>query len=269
MLSPEMGAYYSLWQEASRLSEHEGELERVRTQEMLARCLPAAPTEVYDIGGAAGVHAFWLAERGYRVHLVDPMERHVAQAREADSGSRLASISVGDARDLRFPDASADAVLLLGPLYHLQEPADRVCALGEARRVLKPRGVLVAAAISRFASLMDGFASGAFADPQFREIVAQDLASGEHRNPSGQLAYFTTAYFHRPEELAEEVCACGFGEVRLCAVEGPVWTAAGFRKAWADEEQRAKLLEFLREIEGEPSIIGASAHFLAIGRVMD
>ena len=269
MLAPEIEAYYSRWQESSRLSEQEGELERVRTQEILARSLPAAPAEVYDIGGAAGVHAFWLAERGYRVHLIDPVERHIAQAREADSGSRLASISIGDARELRFADRSADAVLLLGPLYHLQDRAERLQALGEARRALKPGGVIVAAAISRFTSLMDGFATGAFADPQFRGIVAADLASGEHRNPSSHLPYFTTAYFHRPEELAEEVRASGFGETRLCAIEGPVWTAPGFRKAWADEEQRARLVEFLRQIESEPSIVGASAHFLAIGRVID
>ena len=269
MLAPEIEAYYSRWQESSRLSEQEGELERVRTQEILARSLPAAPAEVYDIGGAAGVHAFWLAERGYRVHLIDPVERHIAQAREADSRSRLASISVGDARELRFPDRSADAVLLLGPLYHLQDRAERLQALGEARRALKPGGVIVAAAISRFASPMDGFATGAFSDPQFRGMVAADLASGEHRNPSSHLPYFTTAYFHRPEELAEEVRASGFGETRLCAIEGPVWTAPGFRKAWADEEQRARLVEFLRQIESEPSIVGASAHFLAIGRVID
>lgn len=187
MLLPEIEAYYSRWQEASRLSEHQGELERVRTQEILARYLPAAPAEIYDIGGGAGVHAFWLAERGYRVHLVDPVERHIAQARDADAGSRLASVSIGDARELRFADTSADAVLLLGPLYHLQDCGERLQALGEARRVLQPGGVLVAAAISRFASLMDGFASGFFADPAFREMVSRDLSSGEHTNPSGHL----------------------------------------------------------------------------------
>jgi ubiquinone/menaquinone biosynthesis C-methylase UbiE len=269
MLSPEIEAYYSRWEESSRLAEHEGALERVRTQEILARTLPPAPAEVYDVGGAAGVHAFWLAERGYRVHLIDPIAWHVEQARAADSSSGLASVEIGDARELRVADRSADAVLLLGPLYHLQDRGDRLTALGEARRVLKTGGVVIAAAISRFASLMDGFAIGAFADPQFREIVARDLASGEHRNPANVPQYFTTAYFHRPEELAGELGKAGFGEVRLCAVEGPVWTGSGFRKAWADAAQRERLLEFLRSVESEPSILGASAHFLGIGRVVD
>src|SRR5437899_872411 len=82
---------------------------------------------------------------------------------------------------------------------------------GEARRILKRGGVFFAAAISRFASLLDGLSTGNFRDAQFREIVAADLASGQHRNPTSHPAYFTTAYFHRPEDLAAEVREAGFG----------------------------------------------------------
>jgi SAM-dependent methyltransferase len=121
--------------------------------------------------------------------------------------------SKGDARCLSAQSNSADAVLLLGPLYHLVERSDRLMALREARRILKPKGVLIAAAISRFASLIDGLARGFFRDSDFRKIVASDLATGQHRNPTNQTAYFTTAYFHHPEELAAEVREASFADI--------------------------------------------------------
>ena len=118
------------------------------------------------------------------MHLIDPVELHLEQARSyvARSGVALRSITRGDARCLDVPSGSADAVLLLGPLYHLVEYSDRQSALREAHRVLKPHGVLFAAAISHFASLIDGLSSGFFGDEEFRKIVAGDLASGQHRN---------------------------------------------------------------------------------------
>src|SRR5205807_6327050 len=168
----------------------------------------------------------------------------------------LGSIVRGDARHLDVPSRSADVVLLLGPLYHLVEHSDRLAVLREVHRILTPRGVLFAAAISRFASLIDGLASGFFRDAEFRKIVVADLASGQHRNPMNHPAYFTTAYFHRPEELAAELRDAGFSDVQILAVEGPAWSAALFGEAWDNPAQRQSLMEFLSLIEREPSLHG-------------
>jgi ubiquinone/menaquinone biosynthesis C-methylase UbiE len=262
----EIEEHYLLGQEERRLSAGQGELEWSRTRSILARLLPPPPAVVLDVGGAAGAYAFPLAEHGYTVHLIDPVELHLEQARACSAQSKvaLASISAGDARKLDLPSEIADALLLFGPLYHLIEPADRLIALREAHRVLKPQGMLFAAAISRFASLIDGLTLGYFQDPAFREIVSADLTSGQHRNPINHPGYFTTAYFHRPEELAREVDLAGFRAKRILAVEGPVWAATRLRESWADPVQRSRLLEFLADIESEPSIVGASAHFLAV-----
>ena len=78
---------------------------------------------------------------------------------------------VGDARDLPLADASFDAALVLGPLYHLTDRADRLRALAEVRRVVRPGGLIFVAAISRFASLFDGLARGFLFEPGFRDIV--------------------------------------------------------------------------------------------------
>ena len=144
------------------------------------------------------------------------------------------------------------------------EYSDRLTALREAYRVIKPGGMLFAAAVSRFASLIDGVSRGFFGDVGFRDIIAADLAAGHHRNPTNNPAYFTTAYFHRPEELADELREAGFKAARLLAIEGPVWSAAHFRDAWAEPGERERLMQFLSIIEAEPSITGSSAHFVAV-----
>lgn len=266
LIPKEIETHYLQSRESQRLSGDRGELERLRTQAILAGSLPPAPAVVFDVGGAAGVYAFPLAKQGYVVHLIDPVELHLEQARAyaASSGVALGSIMQGDARHLDVPSGTADVVLLLGPLYHLVEHSDRLTVLREAHRILKRQGVLFAAAISRFASLIDGLASGYFRDAEFRKIVAEDIASGQHCNPTNHPAYFTTAYFHRPEDLAAEVHAGGFGDVQIVAIEGPVWSAALFHEAWDDPIQRRSLMEFLSLIEREPSVQAASAHFIAV-----
>jgi ubiquinone/menaquinone biosynthesis C-methylase UbiE len=266
LIPKEIEGHYLHTREWERLSAGLGELERLRTQAILARYPPPAPATIYDVGGAAGVYAFPLAQQGYQVHLIDPVELHLEQTRSyaAASGIALASITMGDAHQMDIPSGSSDALFLLGPLYHLVERSDRLQALREARRVLKRRGVLFAAAISRFASLLDGLARGFFQDAEFRKIVAADLASGQHRNPTDDPRYFTTAYFHRPEELAAEVRDSGFDDVGVLAVEGPAWTAGRFGEAWDDPVQRQGLMEFLSLVEREPSTLGASAHLIAV-----
>jgi ubiquinone/menaquinone biosynthesis C-methylase UbiE len=266
MIPKEIEKHYTAVQESERLSSGVGELERVRTEAILAAHLPPPPAVIYDVGGAAGVYAFPLAEKGYTVHLIDPVDLHLeqARARAASSGVELASINPGNALLLSAPSLTADAVLLFGPLYHLVDESERLEAIRESFRILKPGGIMFAAAISRFASLMDGAAEGFFNDPDFRQIVSADLASGQHRNPTSNLAYFTTSYFHRPEELEKEIAAAGYQNVRVLAVEGPVWSAARFTRVWQDQNQRKTLMEFLATVEQEPSIRGASAHLLAV-----
>jgi ubiquinone/menaquinone biosynthesis C-methylase UbiE len=265
----EIAAYYDRGEEQGRLADW-GRLEALRTRELLSRLMPAAPAVVLDVGGGAGAYALPLAAEGYEVHLVDPIALHVEQARAASAAqpdAPLASARQGDARELPFADASADIVLMLGPLYHLTEAADRARALGEARRVLRPGGLLAGAAITRFASTLDGVAQGFLLEPGFEAIVERDLADGQHRNPDGHPAWFTTAYFHRPDELAREVAAAGFDVTAVLAIEGAVGAAAETHAldAWLEDPSRREvLLRAIRRVEAEPSLLGASPHILAV-----
>lgn len=255
-------SYYALGLESERLTEGADSLELVRTLELLEEVLPLPPAVVLDVGGGPGVYASRLARNGHRVHLVDVVPLHVEQALAVAAARPDASFTaeVGDARDLHgLEDESADVVLLLGPLYHLTEREDRVRALAEARRLVRPKGVVVAAVISRFASLLDGTAYGFLDDPQFVAIVECDLRDGQHRNPEPltRPEWFTTAFFHRPEDISEEVEAAGLRLERLVGVEGPGrWLAR-----WPEQAQLIRRAAGLAE-----PIPALSAHMLAIAR---
>lgn len=267
---PEMLGHYQAGVENGRLAVGSGNLEMERTREIIRRFLPPPPAVIADIGGGPGIYSGWLARLGYEVHLIDPVPLHVEQAQErsrAQPEAPIASAQVGDARQVERDDTSVAAVLLLGPLYHLTEQADRIAALREAGRITQPGGHIFAAAISRFASLLDGLDRGFIADPAFRDIMAEDLRNGQHRNPEYTPHYFTTAYFHRPEELRAEFEAAGLRHLQTLAVEGPAAYIQRVVDQWDDPDWRQQVLAVLRRIEDEPELIGASPHLLAIGQV--
>jgi SAM-dependent methyltransferase len=258
----EVIAHYGLGAEGERLASGPGRVERARTEEVLTRWLPPPPARILDVGGGPGTHVPWLTARGYEVHLVDPVPLHVEKAGEAGA----ASARLGDARSLDEPDRGFDVVLLLGPLYHITERAGRVAALAEAGRVVREGGVVAAAAISRFASLLDGLFRGALGDPAFAAIVERDLVDGQHRNPTPRPEWFTTAFFHHPEELKGEVAAAGLGLEELVGLEGPAWLLPDLEGRWAEAGRRERILGAARAVEREPSLLGLSAHLLAVAR---
>ena len=131
--------HYERGLEEPRLSEPLGSVEFARTLEVAARVVPPPPAVVGDIGGGPGRYALEFAARGYTVVHRDLVPLHVEQLEAASGGlAERIDTGVGDARHLDLDDGSVDAVLLLGPLYHLVDRDQRVLALREALRVARP-----------------------------------------------------------------------------------------------------------------------------------
>ena len=261
----EMLSYYERFDEANRLGRGGGLLEFARMQELIGRFIPSPPAVVLDVGGGPGRYSCWLAREGYEVHLIDPSERHLRQAQDAIESQPdhpVGSINLGDARSLDHGDGCADAVLLMGPLYHLTARDQRLRALREAHRVLRPGGLLVATAINRFASLLDGLTLGLIDDPDFVSILSRDLEDGQHRGDGHD--YFTTAFFHRPEELEEEVSETGFEQRGLYSVKGPGELARDLEGRMSSPIRREQLLDLVRLVEREKTLLGVSSHFAVV-----
>ena len=256
--------YYETTDEASRLQRLESELELLRTRDILVRNLPSAPADVIDVGGGPAVHSYWLSSLGYRTHLVDLVPKHIEQAKQAAlhyPDVSLSSMTVGDARQLKFVDNSVDAVLMLGPLYHLVQSADRLAALREAYRVLRPGGVLIVEAISRYVPLIKVLTRDMLEDARMAPIVTRTLQTGQHR-PDPDLDFFTTAFFHHPSGLKREVAKAGFMPGVIFAVEGPVRLLKEFGQHWQQRERREWLLGVARQLEKEKVLLGVSGHML-------
>jgi ubiquinone/menaquinone biosynthesis C-methylase UbiE len=265
-ISPEIMDYYNQRGESIRLGRHS--LEKIRTQEIISRYLPSNRGEILDVGGATGVYAFWLSELGHRVHLVDPVPYHVEEATRLSglSAHPLASIEAGDARHLDFPDNTFDVVLMLGPLYHLPEYKDRITALKEALRVTRPGGAVMCAVITRLAAVIDGFFKDRIGDPGFVEIMLADMRDGKHLNPNRVEGYFTTAYFHRPDEMKTELETSGWQFEKSISIESFGGLIPGVEEKLSRPEYRELLLDAIREIETDQTISGIGAHLMGIGR---
>ena len=272
-------AGYNAGIERDRLRTGIGLIEFERTKEILLEKLPKPPAVIYDIGGAYGEYAWWLASLGYEVHLFDLSKTNIAMSAELATdypGVKLASATVCDARSIPWPDKSADAVLLMGPLYSITEYDERILAIRESRRLLKDDGILFSAALTPYSVLVprialyhiDGTAKRReLDDPAVISMIERALEDGCYCNPEKKIASgLGSSHLHTAKALREELSEGGFATATVHGIMGGAWLAPNLDELLANDETKAVLMKTVRMLDTHEEIIGLSGHLLAVSR---
>ena len=261
----DIAAYYNndREREHTRLERHQLEVEL--TWRYLERYLPPQGN-ILEIGAATGRYTLELAQRGYTVTAVDMSagELEMCRQRIAEAGlERQVRCVEADARCLgAVTERGFDAVLLMGPLYHLVVEAERKMALKEAADRLRPGGILFSAFISRLGILGDLLKNV----PDWiekKEEVRTVLEQG--KDPDDYPRGGFRGYFARVEEITPLHEAAGFDTLVLAGVE-PAISADDESYNKLEGSHRQQWLDLLFEVSTQPSILGASRHLLYIGR---
>ncbi len=270
-------AGYNAGIEMNRLNTGIGRIEFAYTKELLTAHLPPPPAVIYDIGGGYGEYAWWLTSLGYEVHLFDLSETNIAistSLSERYPGCHLHAAEVCDARSIPRADGTADAVLLMGPLYHITEYEERIAALTECKRLLCPGGVLFAAALTPYSVLLHCITvyrteysskRNALDDPAFLSMVRRELSDGHHENPACSVYNgLGTSHLHTAAALHTELAEGGFPDADIHGVMGGAWLAHDLDTLWEDPDCRETLMKTVRMLDGQSEIIGLSGHLLAV-----
>ena len=272
-------AGYNAGIERDRLRSGIGIIEFERTKEILLEELPKPPAVIYDIGGAYGEYAWWLASLGYEVHLFDLSETNIAMSAELAeeySGVNLVSAMVSDARSIPRSDKSADAILLMGPLYSITEYEERILAIEECGRLLKDDGILFSAALTPFSVLVPRIAlyhiddtakRRELDDPAVMSVIERALEDGCYINPEKKIVSgLGSSHLHTAKALRDELSMGGFTTTSVHGVMGGAWLAPNLDKLLANEETKAVLMKTVRMLDTREEIIGLSGHLLAVSR---
>lgn len=266
LIQPDIEDFYASTSEEGRLQLGLGPLEFERNKELICRYLPKIGV-IIDVGGGPGIYSEWLAGIGHEVYLIDPVEKHIKQANKRSAKTKKPYKSLlGEAQKLELEDNIADVVILHGPLYHLQSEADRIQAIAEAKRVLKPNGIALGFAINHSASTIAALLNGLIHAPGIFEMCKAELTSGIHTPPKNMPGVLPSAYFHRPEELKAEFEEGGLTYLDIYPVEGLIWMDKNYFETRSDPKKKETAMELMKITEIDKSLLSLSPHMMIAGR---
>ncbi len=256
--------YNAAWDaEENRLERHQ--LEADITWRYLNLYLPPRG-RLLEIGFGTGFYTFPLAKRGYQITAIDLADEYLTRCKAKAQKLNLSDqidFRTGDARQMEgIPRGEFEAVLLMGPLYHLLLETDRTAALRSAYACLKPGGVIFSALISRF-GILGGLIKDNPSWIENQEEVWSVVRQG-HRPANAPRGGFR-GYYVRLDEIAPRHERVGFRTLKIAGVE-PAISADDESYNTLKGKQRDLWLDLLFEISSEQSMVASSRHILYIGQ---
>jgi len=248
----------------------QGALEFAINKAWIQKFLPRPGSRILDIGGGPGRYSIWLAALGYRVTLADLSVDLLAIAREkaGEQDIQLEDVVEANAVDLsRFADSSFDAVLCLGPMYHLLEESDREAVAGEVFRVLKPVGHAFVAFLNHLSALRAAVNQDIpFFTPYTFDIVKRWHYGHVMDFPVAGI--FSPAWVVHPRNVPPLMERNGFRTVELVSSQSVAGDVQAHLALFAERQPELYrwVINELVKLANDPTIIGSAWHLLYIGR---
>lgn len=263
LISKELENFYNKASEETRLEKGMGIFEFERIKELIELHISRPNSIIVDVGGGTGKYSEWLAKKGHNVHLIEPVLKHIKLAENrAKKLKNPFSIAIGEAKTLPFKNETADLVILHGPLYHLQKREDRIAAIIEAKRVLKPGGIILGFAINATASTVVGLMNGMIHANSFFDMCKEELTTGIHNAPKDFPFLLADAFYHKPQGLKAEFLEQNLNFINLFAVEGMIWLDNEYFANMLDK-RKSKTLKALQTLtQNDEYLLPFSPHMM-------
>lgn len=259
----ELELYYNKFNEEKRLDSRHGQVEFITSMKYIHKYLeviqqdkPKSEIKILDVGAATGRYSVPLAEEGYDVTAVELVKHNLARLKAKGSAVKAYQ---GNAMKLRrFEDNSFDVVLVFGPMYHLHEREEKIKALSEAKRVVRPDGIIFVAYIMNEYSVI----TYAFKEKHITEGMKNGMLDENfHCTKTANELYS----FVRTEDIESLNLEVGLERIQVIAADGAANYIRPFLNA-LDEEEFRYFIEYHLATCERADLLGASGHLVDILR---